>query len=200
MSLLVALVAVLALVLASCSGSDAEGSAGTASPAGSTQPSSPGNGSTASSVVVTTVAPSSAPGRVPEGFGAVLVRVTQADGSVREWCVLLARTPLERARGLMEVDSLGRFDGMLFDFETETVAQFYMLRTRLPLSIAFLDGDGAFVSSTDMEPCPNDDDDPPCPRYSADAPYVMALEVPLGGLEDLGVGPGASIEVLPDPC
>ena len=109
---------------------------------------------------------------MPEGFSSVIIEVTRPDGSVVEWCVLLADTPQDRARGLMEVDSLGGYDGMLFSFEEESFGSFYMLQTRIPLSIAFIAADGSFVSSTDMEPCPDDDDDPPCPRYAADAPYL----------------------------
>ena len=51
-----------------------------------------------------------------------------------------------------------------------------------------------------MEPCPDDDDDPPCPRYAPEAPYLMALEVPQGGLDELGIGPGATVRSLDRPC
>jgi uncharacterized membrane protein (UPF0127 family) len=169
----VVLLAVLTVVLlAACSGSSGE--AGTP---------------TSTSGVVTSVtlvpdagsstsgAPTSAPsatstggtGRVPEGFSSVVIEVTRPDGSVVEWCVLLAATPQARARGLMEVDSLGGYDGMLFSFEEESFGSFYMLQTRIPLSIA-------------------------------DAPYLMALEVPQGGLDELGIGPGATVRSLDRPC
>ena len=127
-------------------------------------------------------------------------RQDRPDGSVVEWCVLLAATPRDRARGLMEVDSLGGYDGMLFSFEQESFGSFYMLQTRIPLSIAFIAADGSFVSHAEMEPCPDDDDDPPCPRYAPDAPYLMALEVPQGGLDELGIGPGATVRSLGRPC
>ena len=137
---------------------------------------------------------------MPEGFSSVIIEVTRPDGSVVEWCVLLAATPRDRARGLMEVDSLGGYDGMLFSFDGESFGSFYMLQTRIPLSIAFIAADGSFVSSADMEPCPDDDDDPPCPRYAPEAPYLMALEVPQGGLDELGIGPGATVRSLDRPC
>jgi hypothetical protein len=41
-----------------------------------------------------------------------------------------------------------------------------------------------------MEPCPPDTD---CPRYRADSDYVDAIEVPQGGLDELGIGPGSAI-------
>jgi uncharacterized membrane protein (UPF0127 family) len=137
------------------------------------------------------------PGRTPlPGFGEVAVRITDAAGVVLQWCMLLADTANLRAQGLMEVTdpTLGGYDGMIFRFGEPTTSSFYMLKTRLPLSIAFYDG-ATFVSAADMEPCPNDDDDPRCPRYSADGPYTEAIEVPQGNLERLGIGPGTRLEV-----
>ena len=42
---------------------------------------------------------------------------------------------------------------MLFVFDSEGVARFYMWQTPMPLDIAFLDADGRFVDSAEMEPC-----------------------------------------------
>ena len=50
------------------------------------------------------------------------------------------------------------------------------------------DGDGKFVSATDMDPCLGRDD---CPLYPAARPYRYALEVRRGGLAGLGIGPGS---------
>ena len=55
-----------------------------------------------------------------------------------------------------------------------------MKDTVLPLSIAFFAGDGAFVSATDMEPCPPTAES--CPLYQADGPYTDAIEVVQGDL------------------
>jgi uncharacterized membrane protein (UPF0127 family) len=114
--------------------------------------------------------------------------VTSADGSHTEGCVLVADDSDERGRGLMEVRDLGNYVGMAFEFGGPTDTTFYMRNTPMPLSIAFFDGDGGFVSATDMAPC---DDIDGCPLYAADERYEWALEVPQGRLEDLGVGPGA---------
>ncbi len=130
----------------------------------------------------------------------MLVEVTGADGSVRRWCLLLADTPTDRSRGLMDVTSLGRYEGMVFRFPSPVSEEFYMLRTRLPLSIAFIGADGDLVSTADMTPCPNDDDLPPCPRYRAAGEYALAVEVPEGGLGRLGVVNGARVRVLGDAC
>jgi hypothetical protein len=73
-----------------------------------------------------------------------------------------------------------------------------MKDTVLPLSIAFVASDGAFVSATDMEPCAPDV--AACPVYGADGPYADALEVPQGQLGELGIGPGARVSVTGAAC
>ena len=55
---------------------------------------------------------------------------------------------------------------------------------------------GGFVSAADMPPCTAGRAGD-CPLYSAKAPYVDALEVPMGGLGALAVGPGSSMATGP---
>jgi uncharacterized membrane protein (UPF0127 family) len=203
------------VVLAACSGSPGEAGTPTSTVPGvvtsvTVVPGAGGSTSTSASTSIpaaSTAPPpsgsssSTSPGTlVPEGFPSVIIEVTQPDGTVVEWCVLLAATPRDRARGLMDVDSLANYKGMLFQFDEETFSSFYMLHTRLPLTVAFIGADGSLVSSTDMDPCPDDDDDPPCPRYAPAAPYLLALEVPQGGLEELGIAPGSTVRALDRPC
>ncbi len=126
-------------------------------------------------------------GGAPAGFTAVTLIVTRDDGSTEEWCVWVADDEAERGRGLMFVTDpgLGGKDGMVFVFPDDSRASFYMKNTLLPLSVAYIDGDGRVVSSTDMEPCPADT--PNCPVYPPAGPYRLALEVPKGGLPGLGI-------------
>ena len=115
-------------------------------------------------------------------------------GRVRESCVLLAANDADRARGLMDVDNLGGYDGMIFRFDEPTRAQFYMYKTRLPLSIAFFDERGGFDSATVLAPCtPAKGSD--CPVYPAAGPFVDALEMVQGGLGPWGIGAGSHIEI-----
>jgi uncharacterized membrane protein (UPF0127 family) len=67
-----------------------------------------------------------------------------------------------------------------------------MKDTLLPLSIAWFDQKGRFVSATDMAPCPDQSD---CPLYGATAPYTVAIEVVQGGLSGLGIGPNSTISI-----
>jgi uncharacterized protein len=134
----------------------------------------------------------------PEGFEAVMIEVTAADGSTATFCVWLATTPDQQAEGLMAVTSLAGADGMLFRFGQEHNGQFWMKDTLLPLSIGFFDARGEFVSGADMAPCAPGED--ACPLYRADAPYADALEVVQGDLPRLGIGEGSRLRVTGRSC
>lgn len=144
-----------------------------------------------------------APGRTHlPGFGEVELRIVPGpDGEPIVICVLLAESSEQRRRGLMEVTDpdLGGYDGMLFRFPEETTSGFWMKHTPLPLSIAYLDEEGATVDTKDMEPCVDVSDG--CPIYGPAGPYRMALEVPQGGLAELGLGRGSPSRVeVGGPC
>jgi uncharacterized membrane protein (UPF0127 family) len=86
-------------------------------------------------------------------FRSISVRITLADGTTRELCLLLADTDERRSRGLMEVTDLAGYSGMVFSWGGEAVSSaFYMYKTKLPLSIAYFGADGAFLGSNDMLP------------------------------------------------
>ena len=137
--------------------------------------------------------------RAPFGdFGEIGFRIvggTSAQETAAR-CALLAETDAQRGLGLMNRRDIGGYDGMLFKFSSDTEATFYMKDTPLPLSIAFFDAAGQFVSTTDMAPCIHQ---PSCPSYSADRPYRWALEVPQGAIPRLAIGPGTRL-VAGGPC
>lgn len=188
---------ILVVLLAACGSSDgpddsASGDGATTSSSAVSQPGeadSAGNG-------LPEVDGAFAEGRTPvPGFAEVEVRIVPGpDGEPVVICVLVADSAAQRARGLMEVTDLGGYDGMLFRFPADSEGGFWMKDTILPLSIAYLDAEGAVVSTADMEPCPPGTS---CPSYPADGPYRMALEVAQGGLERLGLtrGSPARLEV-----
>ena len=201
---LLSLPALLALIVAAaCGGGDSGGSASNASGTGTIVPPPTGAPATSESPAssdgpASSHAPASSDGLAPDGYSAVVIEVVQDDGTTEEFCVWLAETSEQRQRGLMQVTSLGGVDGMLFRFGADHSGSFWMKDTILPLSIAFFAGDGAFVSATDMEPCPPASES--CPLYQADGPYSDALEVVQGDLPTLGVGPGTRLSVTDRSC
>lgn len=95
----------------------------------------------------------------------------------------VARTDQERARGLMERESLAPGNGMLFIFPDVAPRSFWMQNTYIPLDIAFLDADGTIVDIQSMEPLDET-------FTESAAPAMFALEVPQGWFEAQGIGVG----------
>lgn len=135
----------------------------------------------------------------PAGFEEIAFEIRAADGKVLDWCALLAATEAARQQGLMGQDDLLGYDGMVFRFDAPVAAAFYMYKTLIPLTVAFFDETGAFVSAADMEPCPAEDPGD-CPTFPAARPIVHALEVPKGGLGALGIGPGSTMTLVEGDC
>lgn len=137
------------------------------------------------------------PGGVrPEGFGRTAAIVTEPDGTECELCLWLADDADQRRRGLMHVTDLGGADGMAFRYGAPHTGNFWMKNTVLPLSIAFFDPSGAYMSEFDMEPCLETS----CPRYRTPPYFVIAVETLQSGLPDLGIGPDSTLELLDLPC
>ena len=130
-------------------------------------------------------------------FGEIGFRIegaTPAAQASAARCALLADTATQQSQGLMNRTDLSGYDGMLFRFATDTTVTFWMKDTPLPLSIAFFDNAGQFVSTTDMAPCI---DQRSCPTYAAAGPYRFAMEVPQGALPRLGIAPGTRLVTTP---
>jgi uncharacterized membrane protein (UPF0127 family) len=116
--------------------------------------------------------------------------VIQTDGGPVEVHAEIADSEAERETGLMGRTSLDPDGGMLFVFDEDVEAAFWMKDTLIPLSIAFIAADGEIVTIRDMEPCTAD----PCEIYGSDAPYRTALEVSKGAFADWGVEVGDRVE------
>ncbi len=158
--------------------------------------SAPDASGAAPTVGVTTTDGEGVPSGVqPDGFTTIQARITESNGEVCEVCLWLADDSDERNRGLMGVTELGDAVGMAFRFDEARIGTFYMFQTPTPLSIAWFGPDGEFVGAADMDPC-LDTPAGECPLYSPDLAYDLAIEVFEGGLEPLGLGPGASVELL----
>jgi uncharacterized membrane protein (UPF0127 family) len=93
----------------------------------------------------------------------------------------------ERAQGLMYRESLPRFSGMLFVYETPQPVAFWMKNTLIPLDMLFFDGSGRLTRIKEGAQ-PHDE----TPVIGGDAiRYVLEIN---GGLaDDLGIDLGAEL-------
>ncbi len=101
----------------------------------------------------------------------------------KEIWVEVAKTPAERAKGLMGRKHLGQEEGMFFIFETEDYHAFWMKDTLIPLSIAFIDKSGLIVEIADMKPLSLDSHSPP-------KPILYTLEMKKGWFSTSGIKAG----------
>ena len=132
-------------------------------------------------------------GRRTEGIAALLIfllgtSIAQSQNTLKiplyinkkEIGVEVAKTPAERAKGLMGRKHLGQEEGMFFIFETEDYHAFWMKDTLIPLSIAFIDRSGLIVEIADMEPLSLDSHGPP-------KPILYTLEMKKGWFSTNGI-------------
>ena len=101
----------------------------------------------------------------------------------------VARTPVERARGLMNRESLPRDSAMIFVYPQEDHRGFWMKNTLIPLDILFLDSNGVVVDVQAMTPQIGAPDSELTVHRSA-SPAKYAIEMNAGLAQELGIGPG----------
>ncbi|HOI97814.1 MAG TPA: DUF192 domain-containing protein [Candidatus Pacearchaeota archaeon] len=105
----------------------------------------------------------------------------------------IAKTPADRARGLMFRESLGENEGMLFVFDREEKHSFWMKNTLMSLDIVWMDAVGEIVGiSENTAPCAVD----PCPSYVPGGMAKYVLEIVAGQVQKIGarIGDRAIIE------
>ena len=116
-------------------------------------------------------------------------------GAELRFNVEIADDATERAQGLMFRESMAKFSGMLFVYETPQPVAFWMKNTLIPLSIAFIDADGKIVNIADMQPQTE-------ANHCAARPVRYALEMNLGWFASKGMAAGTrigGIEKAPAP-
>jgi uncharacterized membrane protein (UPF0127 family) len=124
--------------------------------------------------------------RTPEAAASPTSRVvveTRA-GARHAVRVELARTPAERARGLMERRELAPDAGMLFLFDETSDHAFWMKNTLIPLDMIFAAEDGRIVGIV-ARAIPGD-----LTARGVGAPSRYVLEVNGGWAQAHGVAPG----------
>ena len=104
----------------------------------------------------------------------------------------LALTAAARSRGLMFRKRAPQ-DGMLFVYGSPTTTGFWMLNTRVPLTIVFFDRRGRRVQRLSMTPCRR----APCRIYRPRRSYSFALELPASDTRPAAtLGPRSELERL----
>ncbi|MHA7877177.1 DUF192 domain-containing protein [Roseivivax sp.] len=108
-------------------------------------------------------------------FGAASFRVEVADDAA------------ERAQGLMHVEEMDRFAGMLFVYDNPQPVAFWMRNTLIPLDLIFADARGV-VQKVHANAVPHDETAIP---GTPDTQYVLEIN---GGLAArLGIAPGSEM-------
>ena len=102
----------------------------------------------------------------------------------------VARTPDERATGLMFREKMPSNDGMLFAFEEPATQCFWMKNTLLPLSAAFIADDGTVVNIEDMQPRSLD-------SHCSNRPVRFVLEMNQGWFAKRGIKAGSKLQGPP---
>lgn len=101
----------------------------------------------------------------------------------------VAETPEQRAQGLMFVESMPQFTGMLFLFAGEGILSMWMQNTLVPLDMLFLHSDRTIASiETDTVPLSTR-------RISSGVPVAAVLELNAGFTVRWGVQPGDRLQV-----
>ena len=106
--------------------------------------------------------------------------------------VEIAASDPQRMQGLMYRKKLGRDDGMLFIFDEPAYQSMWMKNTLIPLSVAFIDGEGRILNILDMEPQTLE-------THTSAGPALYAIETNKGWFEENRVKPGETVTGLPKP-
>ena len=101
----------------------------------------------------------------------------------------VARTPSERQTGLMHRKTLPAQQGMLFVYSRSDSLCMWMKNTLIPLSVAFIDGNGRILNIEDMQPNTRD-------YHCSAAPAQYALEMNLGWFRSKGINTGDKVRGL----
>jgi uncharacterized membrane protein (UPF0127 family) len=112
---------------------------------------------------------------------------TRDDKPIISLSIEIADDENKREVGLMGRPVLGEREGMLFIFEEEHMASFWMKNTILPLDILFIDKLGIIVTiCKNTKPFSEE-------SYSATAPTLLVLEVNAGFTDKYGIKEGDRI-------
>jgi hypothetical protein len=104
----------------------------------------------------------------------------------------VAANDAQRQQGLMHRTQMASNEGMVFVWDQANAQCMWMKNTPLPLSVAFIDGEGKIVNIEDMQPHTLE-------SHCSKAPVKYALEMNLGWFKQKNIKPGMTIRGLPKP-
>ncbi len=122
-----------------------------------------------------------------EGRDQIDIRIGEARIRVE-----IAANPAARQKGLMQRESLGPDEGMLFVYPRVGVLAIWMRDTLVPLDVGFFDQEGRLLNWISMEP------DGGRVIHRSRGLALYALEMNRGWFEQQGIGEGAQLR-LPYP-
>ncbi|HOG17360.1 MAG TPA: DUF192 domain-containing protein [Syntrophales bacterium] len=120
----------------------------------------------------------------------------EADGAVsvrgRVFSAEVARTPQEKAKGLMFRKALARDACMFFLYDEDSHHAIWMKNCFLPLDVVWVDGEGRVVEvAENVPPCAAAAE--ACPSYGGKVLSRHFVEFPAGTVAAVGVLPGEEI-------
>jgi uncharacterized protein len=111
----------------------------------------------------------------------------QSKGKKRSFTVEAARTGQQQQQGLMFRTKLADNEGMIFPFDSERMASFWMKNTVISLDIIFIKADGRIQNiAENTTPYSTD-------PVASTAPVMAVLELRAGLTRELGIGPGDKV-------
>jgi uncharacterized membrane protein (UPF0127 family) len=114
--------------------------------------------------------------------------ITKRDGSRLSVQTEVARTEAQRQEGFMQRVDVPSGTGMVFVFDRDQILSFWMKNTPTPLSIAYIDSQGAIREIYDLTPLSLS------PVRSTQS-VRYALEVPQGWFSLMGIRPGDRVSL-----
>lgn len=112
----------------------------------------------------------------------------------------IARTPVQKAGGLMFRKSLEKDTGMLFIFSNEAKHTFWMVNTLIPLDMIWISSDNKIVHiQKDAKPC-TESVKSFCATYKPDekAKYVLEVNSGWAGKNNIKIGDNVSFDISSD--
>ncbi|MCT7952129.1 DUF192 domain-containing protein [Ancylothrix sp. C2] len=103
----------------------------------------------------------------------------------------VARTPEEKAKGLMFREWLPGDQGMLFVYDPPEQASFWMKNTLIPLDMIFTKNSKVIYTVENAQPCKST----PCTTFAPPAPVDGVIELNAGWLKKLGLKVGDKVIV-----